>query len=93
MAKAPFLLLVKVSGIALFQVFYITGAGFLLKYFDVLDVHKVRAIGRFISNVLYPCLMFSEVLMIWDLNEWQLWLPLFLLNIGMFGLSYLIVWV
>ena len=54
MANAPFSLLVKVSGIALFQVFYITGAGFLLKYYNVLDVDKVRAIGRFISNVLYP---------------------------------------
>lgn len=54
MASAPFSLLVKVSAVALFQVFYITAAGFLLKYFNVLDQDKVRAIGRFISNVLYP---------------------------------------
>lgn len=91
MASAPFSLLVKVSAIALFQVFYITAAGFLLKYFNVLDQDKVRAIGRFISNVLYPCLMFTEILRIWNLSEWNLWLPLFLLNIGMLMLSYGIV--
>lgn len=54
MAQAPFSLLVKVCGIALFQVFWVTAAGFLLKYFDILDRNKVRAISRFISNILYP---------------------------------------
>jgi predicted permease len=91
MTSAPFSLLVKVSGIALFQVFYITAAGFMLKYLNIMDVSQVRAIGRFISNVLYPCLMFTEVLRIWDLSQYHLWLPLFLLNVGMLALSYTIV--
>lgn len=92
MAETPFLLLIYVCGVALFQVFWITGAGFLLKYFEILDKDKVRAIGRFISNVLYPCLMFAEVLIIWELDQWKLWLPPFALNIGMFVVSYIIVW-
>ena len=37
--------------------------------------------------------MFSEVLKIWNLSQWNLWLPLFLLNIGMFILSYVIMYV
>lgn len=37
--------------------------------------------------------MFTEVLIIWDLSEWKLWLPLFALNIGMFIVSYVVVWV
>lgn len=83
MAHAPFSLLVKVSAIALFQVFFVTAVGFFIKYFNILDRDKVRAVSKFISNVLYPCLMFSEILMIWDLTQWQLWLPLLLLNVGM----------
>lgn len=35
--------------------------------------------------------MFTEILRIWNLSEWNLWLPLFLLNIGMLMLSYVIV--
>ena len=91
MADTSFLLLVKVSGVALFQVFWVTMAGFSLKYFNILNKHQIRGIGTFISHVLYPCLMFSEVLIIWEISEWRLWVPPFALNMLMFIISYIIV--